>query len=173
MTAQSVPGRTGPTPEQPTGPQERDETASQRADRNYEELVQESRVAQTGVQILFGFLLSLAFYDTFPVRSPLHGKVLIGALMCTVLSALCFTATVMAHRLHFREGAKERLVWLAHRMVIAGMLLFASGMGLALWLVLARLGSETFATAAAAGMAPAILVLWVLVPRWLIRGSPH
>ena len=157
-------------PLRPSGSQDRDETPGERADRNYEELVQESRVAQTGVQILFGFLLSLAFLDTFPARSPVHSRVLIGALLCTMLSALCFMAPVMAHRLHFREGAKEGVVQLAHRMVTAAMVLLASGMSLALWLVLARLGPATFATAAAVGTAPLILLLWVLLPRWLIGG---
>lgn len=44
-----------------TSQDDRDETPSQRADRNFVELLQELRVAQAGVQILFGFLLALAF----------------------------------------------------------------------------------------------------------------
>jgi hypothetical protein len=39
----------------------RGETPMQRADRAYAEILQEVRVAQTGVQILFAFLLALAF----------------------------------------------------------------------------------------------------------------
>jgi Family of unknown function (DUF6328) len=44
---------------------ERDETPLQRADRAYGEILQEVRVAQTGVQILFAFLLALAFQARF------------------------------------------------------------------------------------------------------------
>ncbi|HEY7265162.1 MAG TPA: DUF6328 family protein, partial [Trebonia sp.] len=44
---------------------ERDEKPLQRADRAYGEILQELRVAQTGVQILFAFLLALAFQARF------------------------------------------------------------------------------------------------------------
>ena len=125
-----------------TSREDRGESVSERADRNYIEIVQELRIAQTGVQILFGFLLALAFYETFPVdRSP-NREVLTAALMCTVGAAVCFTAPVVVHRLHFRQGEKEPLVWVAHRLTLAGMVLFTLGMGLALWLVLARLWSD-------------------------------
>src|SRR5262249_5363915 len=43
----------------------RGETPLQRADRAYGEILQEVRVAQTGVQILFAFLLTLAFTSRF------------------------------------------------------------------------------------------------------------
>jgi hypothetical protein len=44
---------------------QRSETPLKRADRNFAELLQELRVAQTGVQILFAFLLGLAFTNRF------------------------------------------------------------------------------------------------------------
>ena len=43
----------------------RDETEAQRNDRNLAELLQELRVAGLGVQVLFGFLLSLPFTNRF------------------------------------------------------------------------------------------------------------
>ena len=130
-----------PRPHPRTSRGDRDESVSERADRNYIEIVQELRIAQTGVQILFGFLLALAFYETFPVNSSPNREVLTAALICTVGAAVCFTAPVVVHRLHFRQGEKEPLVWVAHRLTLAGMVLFTLGMGLALWLVLARLWS--------------------------------
>ena len=39
----------------------RDETPQERADRNWNELLQELRVSQTGVQVLAGFLVTLPF----------------------------------------------------------------------------------------------------------------
>lgn len=42
----------------------RNESEEERADRQWQELVQEIRVAQTGVQILFGFLLTVVFTPT-------------------------------------------------------------------------------------------------------------
>ena len=44
----------------------RGETELQSLDRHFTELLQELRVAQTGVQILFVFLLGLAFTPRFP-----------------------------------------------------------------------------------------------------------
>lgn len=49
-----------------SGTVERGETAAERADRNFAEVVQELRVAQTGVQVLFAFLLSFPFLAGFP-----------------------------------------------------------------------------------------------------------
>jgi hypothetical protein len=43
----------------------RDETPAERDDRNLMELLQELRVAGLGVQVLFGFLLSLPFTTKF------------------------------------------------------------------------------------------------------------
>lgn len=43
----------------------RDESPSERADRNWYEVLQELRVMQTGTQILTGFLLALAFQPAF------------------------------------------------------------------------------------------------------------
>ena len=48
----------------------RAEAPLQRADRNFAELLQELRVAQTGVQILFAFLLTLSFMDRFVAIDP-------------------------------------------------------------------------------------------------------
>ena len=90
---------------------ERDETPSERADRNFAELVQELRVAQTGVQILFAFLLTLAFYSSFPHDDETFAYVLTAALVAAACSALCFMAPVAAHRITFRLGGKEQLVW--------------------------------------------------------------
>lgn len=39
----------------------RSESEAERLDRNYSELLYEVRVAQTGVQVLFAFLLGIAF----------------------------------------------------------------------------------------------------------------
>ena len=151
-----------------TGQDERDETPSERADRNFIELVQEVRVAQIGVQILFGFFLVLAFYDTFPDESPFP-QVLTVALLTTATAALCFMTPVVGHRLHFREGAKERLVWMTHRVTLLGMGAMAVAMVLGVWLVLAHVWTVTFATAVCTAITAVILGLWVAWPWWELR----
>lgn len=144
--------------------EERDETPSERADRNFAELVQELRVAQTGVQILFAFLLTLAFYQSFPHDDREFAYVLVAALLAAACSALCFMAPVAVHRLTFRIGGKEVLVWASHRFAMAGLALLAVAMLLAIWLVVAFLFTDTTANVTIAALAVLVVVLWVLIP---------
>ncbi|MBF4762248.1 hypothetical protein ISU07_03845 [Nocardioides islandensis] len=44
---------------------ERDETEDEKLDRNWNDMLQELRVVQTGVQLLSGFLLTLPFTQRF------------------------------------------------------------------------------------------------------------
>lgn len=151
-----------------TSQAERDETPSERADRNFSELVHELRVAQTGVQILFAFLLSLSFYSEFPASSRRFAAVLTAALITAAFAAVCFMAPVAAHRLHFRQGDKERLVWLTHSFAMAGLVLLLTAMVLSLWLVVAYLWSDLAATCLAAGTVVGVVLLWIVVPRWAL-----
>jgi len=102
-------------------PDQRQETGAQRADRNLGELIQELRVAGLGVQVLFGFLLSLPFSNRF---SQLDGAQRDLYMTCLVLSA---TATVLLigpvayHRMVFRRGLKEQLVRAANIQAILGL----------------------------------------------------
>jgi len=43
----------------------RDESVNERMDRNWNEILQELRVTQTGTQIFTGFLLTIAFQQRF------------------------------------------------------------------------------------------------------------
>lgn len=99
----------------------RPETEAQRDDRNLSELIQELRVAGLGVQVLFGFLLSLPFTTKF---SSLSGGQRDLYLVCVVLSAaatVLLIAPVAYHRLVFRRGLKEHLVRFANRLAISGL----------------------------------------------------
>ncbi len=147
-----------------TSQHERDESASERADRNFAELVQELRVAQTGVQILFAFLLSLTFLSTFPRDDALFGVVLTLALLTSAAAALTFISPVVVHRLHFRRGLKEQLVDLTHRLALIGLALLVTAMDLAIWLVLAALWTPVVATAVAVALVPVGALLWVVLP---------
>lgn len=148
----------------PTSMEDRHETTSERADRNFAELVQELRVAQTGVQILFAFLLTLAFYGSFPSDSRTFSVVLVAALLAAACSALCLMAPVAAHRMTFRLGGKERLVWATHRFAMAGLALLSVAMLLAIWMVIAFLFSQGLATGIVALLALLVLAVWVLLP---------
>jgi hypothetical protein len=146
----------------------RNETPEEHADRNFLEIVQELRVAQTGVQILFAFLLSLPFLADFP-QTPSFTRVHTGALLSSALATVCFIAPVASHRSLFRKGRKEEIVRLAHQMSVIGLVLLALSMGLASWLVLAVLWSDSAAWAMVAGLFLVVAVAWVLVPKVVAR----
>jgi hypothetical protein len=102
-------------------PDSRRETAAERNDRNLGELIQELRVAGLGVQVLFGFLLSLPFTTRFSQLSIGQRDLY---LTCVVLSAMATTllvGPVAYHRLVFRRGMKEPLVRFANLLAILGL----------------------------------------------------
>lgn len=156
-----------PASKQPTGEAERRETPSQRADRNFLELVQELRVAQTGVQILFGFLLAVAFTTAFPLDDRGYVVVLTVAVLMSFGAAVCFTAPVVFHRTHFRQGRKEDVVWVGQWMALAGTAQMVVAMILAIWLVVAHVWSGPVATAVGVALFISVVVLWFVVPRYV------
>ena len=84
----------------------RGETLDQVLDRNLAELLQELRVAFTGVQILFGFLLSLSFTQRFQELDDFGLTVYTVTLLTTALATVLLIAPVSFHRLVFRRRQK-------------------------------------------------------------------
>jgi uncharacterized protein DUF6328 len=143
---------------------ERDETEAERLDRNYNELLQEMRVLQAGIQILFAFLLSLAFQQRFTEVTHFERDVYIVTLIFACLSTACILAPVSFHRLVFRRGMKDELMRAANKEVAAGLVLLFVAMHGAVLLVLDFLLGLSFAVTAVAAIAVVYLVLWLVVP---------
>ena len=89
---------------------DRKETEDERADRRYQELLQELRVAQTGVQFLFAFLLTLAFTRRFQQINDFQQWVYVTTLLATAVASALLIGPVPFHRILFRRGLKPRLV---------------------------------------------------------------
>lgn len=92
----------------------RDETAEERADRNWSEVLQELRVMQTGAQILTGFLLALAFQPAFADLDADQRAFYLWLVVLSALSSIVALAPVAVHRVLFRRGAKPEVVSLGH-----------------------------------------------------------
>src|SRR5580700_11087332 len=105
-----------------TPPDRREESAAQRVDRNLGELLQELRVAGLGVQVLFGFLLSLPFTTAFKQLSGGERDLYLVCLILAAVAAALLLAPVAYHRLVFRQGEKENLVRSANIMAILGLI---------------------------------------------------
>ncbi|HEV7708170.1 MAG TPA: DUF6328 family protein [Asanoa sp.] len=97
------------------------ETEKQRWDRNFSDLLQELRVAQTGVQILFAFLLTLPFSNGFPRATAFQKDVYIVALIAAACATALIISPVAFHRALFRQGRKPELVKYAHKMATGGL----------------------------------------------------
>lgn len=84
--------------------------ASRKVDDNFSELLQEFRVAQQGVQVLFAFLLTVPFTNRFVTLSLQQKWVYALALMSAACSAIMFIAPVSHHRILFHQGLKAAIV---------------------------------------------------------------
>jgi hypothetical protein len=114
----------------PEGPREprdqdprdpRDESQAERDDRNLAELLQELRISGLGVQVLFGFLLSLPFTARFGRLSQAQRDLYLASLVLSALATALLLAPVAYHRLVFRRRQKEPLVRVASVMATLGL----------------------------------------------------
>jgi len=100
----------------------RDETANERADRNWDELMQELRVMQTGTQVLSGFLLAVAFQPRFTELDPLQVGLYLVLVGLAALATILALAPVGMHRSLFGQRRKPDLVRIAARLVKANLI---------------------------------------------------
>jgi len=101
--------------------EDRQESEAQREDRNVGELLQELRVAGLGIQVLFGFLLSLPFTVRFVKLSTGQRDLYLASLLLAALATALLCGPVAYHRLVFRRHQKGRLLHVANVMAIAGL----------------------------------------------------
>ncbi|MEU8590470.1 DUF6328 family protein [Streptomyces sp. NPDC048664] len=147
----------------------RNETPLERADRNFAELLQELRVTQTGVQILFAFLLTLAFTPRFPSLDTVQRATYVTTLLLAVLAASLFTAPAALHRTLFQQHAKPAVVQVSSRLAGLGMaVLTLAFTGSVLLVVDVSLGRTAGIAAGAATLAVCV-GLWVVLPRLVRR----
>jgi O-antigen/teichoic acid export membrane protein len=145
-------------------PDGRHETPAEMSDRNFGELLQELRVAQTGVQFLFAFLLSMPFTEGFRRLHTGHKTLYTVALLATAIATACLLAPVSQHRMLFRRGRKRELVESGNQLAKVGLafLLLAvlAAAGLVVWVVV----SAWFAMVVALALLIVYVGLWYLVP---------
>ena len=142
----------------------RQESVAQRADRNIAELTQELRVAGLGVQVLFGFLLSLPFTMRFTKLNGVQRDLYMTDLVLAALATLLLIGPVAYHRLVFRQGMKEQLVRFANAMAILGLAAVAGAVLSAMLLVSDFVAGAVAASLITAVLACMIAVLWFAVP---------
>ena len=106
---------------------QREESPSQRLDRNTIELLNELRVAATGIQVMFAFLLVVPFNKGWAKVDSFERTVYFVTLLIVACAAFLLMAPAIHHRILFRQGQKPFLVRAANDLAIAGMSLLALG----------------------------------------------
>lgn len=146
----------------------RDETETERLDRNWNEILQELRVIQTGTQILTGFLLAVAFQRRFTELDAFQVDVYLVLVTVSVIATLLGLAPVSLHRELFRRRAKKTLVHSADillRLTLASVALVLVGTVL---LVFDVVTTRPLAIGMALFVAALIAAIWLVLP-WRIR----
>jgi Family of unknown function (DUF6328) len=147
----------------------RDETAAERYDRNWLDLIQELRVAQTGIQVLAGFLLTVPFSFGFKNIANYERVLFLVAVGLAMLTIGLMIAPVAMHRLLFGRRKKDVLVRVADRTAKFGL----ASLGLTLVAVTALIFSVTVGPVTGVVAGAVVLVfyalVWVALPMSLQR----
>ena len=146
----------------------RQETDEERADRQWSDLLQELRVAQTGVQILFGFLLAVVFQPRFADLSTVDRNIYVVTVMLGSGTAAALIGPVTYHRLLTGRRLKPQTVTWASRLTKLGLGLLFCTMCSTLLLILRVALHNVVALWLVGGMALWFLVCWFLFPLWAI-----
>jgi amino acid transporter len=111
------------------------ESEHERINRELIELLNELRVALPGVQVLFAFLLAVPFTQRFQQLTDVQEYAFFVALLCTTFGSVFLIAPSAYHRLRFRQHDKERMLYTANRLSIAGTIFLAVAMTSAVYLI--------------------------------------
>jgi hypothetical protein len=141
-----------------------EESEKERLTRNLDELLQELRVTQTGVQILTGFLLTLPFSQRFSSLDGVQRGAYLAILCGSVIATGMIIAPVAFHRMLFRQGRRPWLVRNANRAARGGLLALAVTTSGVVWLVFDLVTNRVVAHVALALAVLFFAGLWAGVP---------
>ncbi|MCX5231914.1 DUF6328 family protein [Streptomyces sp. NBC_00233] len=144
----------------------RDETAEERADRQWQDLMQEIRVVQTGVQILLGFLLTVVFTPRYESLSSADKGIYVLTVVLGSLATGALIGPVSFHRLVAGRRIKPETVAWASRLTFIGILLLLATLTTALVLILRVATDNAIVPWLVAGVLAWYLLCWFALPLW-------
>ena len=155
-----------PVDEEPTSSEQArpGESEAQRADRNFNDILQELRVTQTGVQILFGFLLTMPLQARFGELDHYEKALLVIAVLLLATATACIIAPVAWHRALFRHQLKKEIVDASNVFAKAGLAALALGIVASMLLMLDLVLPHWAAVGLGAVIALLLLMLWGVLP---------
>jgi hypothetical protein len=167
-----VVGKPGGTDRDNRRDESSDETRDERSRRKWNEMLQELRVAQTGVQVLTGFLLTLPFSSRFDEIDRTEEVVYLVTVCSSILAAGFLIAPVAFHRVLFGRSEKEWLVEAANRAARVGLGLLAVTMCGVVFLVFSLVVGRVSAYVSSGLTLAVLAVLWVVVPMHAAEDGP-
>lgn len=147
----------------------RDETEDERADRMWVELIQEIRVAQMGVQILFGFLLTVVFTPKYADLGDTEQTIYIVTVVLGATATGALIGPVSLHRLVSGRRIKARAVQWAARLTFVGLVLLLATTTASLLLILRVATHDPYVPWLVGAVVAWYLVCWFLLPLWIRR----
>ncbi|TFE55806.1 hypothetical protein E3E14_05235 [Streptomyces sp. ICN441] len=142
------------------------ETEKERADRRWQELIQEIRVTQTGVQILFGFLLTVAFTPQFQRLGQTDKTIYLVTVVLGALATGALIGPVALHRIVSGRRIKPQAVVWASRLTFTGLVLLLATLTAALFLILRAATHDAFVPWVVSGVLAWYLLCWFGLPFW-------
>ncbi|WP_164540861.1 DUF6328 family protein [Streptomyces abyssomicinicus] len=144
----------------------RNETEEEAADRKWGELIQEVRVAQTGVQILFGFLLTVVFQPGYQELGETDRGIYLVTVVLGAMTTGALIAPVALHRIVSGRRVKPQAVQWAARVTFTGLVLLLATMTSALLLILRVATHDGFVPYLVAGVLAWYVLCWFVLPLW-------
>lgn len=136
----------------------------QQLTRNVNELLGELRVAQAGVQILFGFLLAVAFTAQFREASEFEKILHLVTVLFAASATALLTAPAAWHRLLFRRGRRQAILRVGNRLVIAGLVCLAIAVTLTVGLIAKVIYGPILMGVALVLVGGLFSTLWFVIP---------
>nr|WP_031034455.1 DUF6328 family protein [Streptomyces sp. NRRL F-5650] len=144
----------------------RNETEEERADRMWTELIQEVRVAQMGVQILFGFLLTVVFQPKYATLSDTDQTIYLVTVVLGAVTTGALIGPVSLHRLVSGRRVKPQAVRWASRLTLLGLVLLLATTACSLLLILRVATHDGFVPYLVTGVVLWYLLCWFGIPLW-------
>jgi hypothetical protein len=142
----------------------RNETVTERLDRNWGDLLQELRVAQTGVQLLTGLLLTVPFQARFGDLTGYQRVLYLVALSLSAGATGLLIAPVALHRALFRQHSRATLVAWGQRFAIGGLALLGVAVTGVVVLIFDVVAGTTPAIVAGVVCVVVLGLLWGAIP---------
>ncbi|MDT0448512.1 DUF6328 family protein [Streptomyces hesseae] len=147
----------------------RHESPAQRADRRWTELLQEVRVTQTGVQILFGFLLTVAFTPRFATLGETDRVIYVVTVVLGAATTGALVGPVAFHRIVSGHRLKAETVAWAARLTLVGVVLLLATVTSALLLILRIALHNAAVPWVVAGLVAWLVLCWFGLPGWALH----